>query len=45
LIFKLILFIITHFSGNNPGPLMVLFNSDDIYRQNEAGFAFTYVVS
>ncbi|XP_037715088.1 uncharacterized protein LOC119550471 [Drosophila subpulchrella] len=32
-------------SSNNPGPLMVLFNSDDIYRQNEAGFAFTYVVS
>ncbi|XP_017131877.1 uncharacterized protein LOC108149044 [Drosophila elegans] len=32
-------------TSNNPGPLMVLFNSDDIYRQNEAGFAFTYVVS
>ncbi|KAH8284871.1 hypothetical protein KR054_002086 [Drosophila jambulina] len=31
-------------SSNNPGPLMVLFNSDDIYRQNEAGFAFTYTV-
>ncbi|KAH8347714.1 hypothetical protein KR084_000426 [Drosophila pseudotakahashii] len=32
-------------SSNNPGPLMVLFNSDAIYGQNEAGFAFTYVVS
>ncbi|EDV37890.1 uncharacterized protein Dana_GF11194 [Drosophila ananassae] len=31
-------------SSNNPGPLLVLFNSDDIYRQNEAGFAFTYTV-
>ncbi|KAH8284671.1 hypothetical protein KR018_011173 [Drosophila ironensis] len=32
-------------SSNNPGPLMVLFNSDEIYRQNEAGFAFTYTVA
>ncbi|XP_022228588.2 uncharacterized protein LOC111078291 [Drosophila obscura] len=31
-------------STNNPGPLLVLFNSDDVYRQSEAGFAFTYTV-
>ncbi|XP_017150624.1 uncharacterized protein LOC108160873 [Drosophila miranda] len=32
-------------STNNPGPLLVLFNSDDVYRQSEAGFAFTYTVT
>lgn len=30
--------------GNNPGPLLVLFNSDEIYDSNDAGFAFTYTV-
>ncbi|KAH8407626.1 hypothetical protein KR222_008255, partial [Zaprionus bogoriensis] len=31
-------------SSNNPGPLLVLFNSDEIYEPHEAGFAFTYTV-
>ncbi|XP_068146362.1 uncharacterized protein [Drosophila tropicalis] len=31
--------------SNNPGPLLVLFNSDDIYKESEAGFAFTYTVA
>ncbi|EDW59909.1 uncharacterized protein [Drosophila virilis] len=31
-------------SSNNPGPLLVLFNSDEIYDSNDAGFAFTYTV-
>ncbi|EDW01767.1 uncharacterized protein LOC6560080 [Drosophila grimshawi] len=31
-------------SSNSPGPLMVVFNSDEIYQSNEAGFAFTYTV-
>ncbi|KAH8402461.1 hypothetical protein KR009_012046 [Drosophila setifemur] len=32
-------------TSNNPGPLMVLFNSDEVYHTDEAGFAFTYTVS
>lgn len=31
-------------SSNNPGPLIVLFNSDEFYQPHEAGFAFTYTV-
>ncbi|XP_034478552.1 uncharacterized protein LOC117784832 [Drosophila innubila] len=31
-------------SSNNPGPLIVLFNSDEMYTPNDSGFAFTYTV-
>ncbi|KAH8297102.1 hypothetical protein KR044_004852 [Drosophila immigrans] len=31
-------------AGNNPGPLIVLFNSDGIYEPHDEGFAFTYTV-
>ncbi|XP_030387012.1 uncharacterized protein LOC115633695 [Scaptodrosophila lebanonensis] len=31
-------------TSNNPGPLVVLFKSDEIYKAKEAGFAFTYTV-
>ncbi|KAH8371137.1 hypothetical protein KR093_006313 [Drosophila rubida] len=31
-------------SSNNPGPLIVLFNSDGIYEPHDEGFAFTYTV-
>ncbi|XP_017836179.1 uncharacterized protein LOC108595450 [Drosophila busckii] len=30
--------------SNNPGPLLVLFNSDEYFEPNDAGFAFTYTI-
>ncbi|KAH8391061.1 hypothetical protein KR215_005396 [Drosophila sulfurigaster] len=31
-------------TSDNPGPLIVLFNSDGIYEPHDEGFAFTYTV-